>query len=350
MSDLNALIAALQASDRRSAQANASIAPLQQRMTEANTKRATGLGSLLLESAWDGMKRKRTEPAFKEAMLEQAMAGSQADAVQAQIQAEIQRLQEAEKRATELAKEDAKHSNAVELYRQQAEIDNQYARPSEPPAPPETIRLLKAADIDPASPEGRAVIMGKLNPQPRTSLPAGYGQSESGGLVPLEGSPAAQRAQEQAEQKAAADRTLMTEMSMISEMMRDPNFPSAVGPTDAGAVSRFAGKHLNTDAYQLRRKIDRVSGERVLKVGAEVLKGSQTEGEWDRVAGTMPSADDHPEVWRQWFDDAISLILAGRPDLEPQLGGLLTGGAQPQPQAAPSMSAYEEYKRLNGLQ
>lgn len=127
---------------------------------------------------------------------------------------------------------------------------------------------------------------------------------------------------EKEKEKDYGSRQLVEKMRGFSELITAPNFGSTVGPLDSSWASKAMGGLFNTKDYQLHRKAEQLGGQEVLRLGAEVLKGSQTEGEWERVSRALPSTKDHPEVWRNWYDTALKTIMAGRPDLAGELDPL----------------------------
>ena len=139
------------------------------------------------------------------------------------------------------------------------------------------------------------------------------------GVTPREVSATELKREDQKVAQTSADRQTVAKMQQFAEVMTNDRFSNVVGPRDAGWTSRTIGQTFNTDDAQLFRRLERLGGKEVLALGAEVLKGSQTEGEWTRVAMTLPEPTDHEQVWRDWYDDAIRTIVAGRPDLKDQL-------------------------------
>lgn len=119
--------------------------------------------------------------------------------------------------------------------------------------------------------------------------------------------------------KQAAERSLITKMEIFGEIMGNERFSNVVGPRDAGLTSKAVGSFFNTDDSQLFRRLEQMSGKEVLRLGGEVLKGSQTEGEWERVALAIPQPKDHEGVWAQWYSDAIRTITSGAPHLAEKL-------------------------------
>ena len=125
--------------------------------------------------------------------------------------------------------------------------------------------------------------------------------------------------QDAASERKTASNLLVVNMELFKDALTNPKFPGAVGPADARFPLSTVGALAGTDKAILRRRLERLGGTEVLELGARVLKGSQTEGEWARVQATLPRTTDHPAVWGQWYDDALRVLSVGRPELADQL-------------------------------
>jgi len=273
-----------------------------------------GWGSALTEAIRPfAAKRKmnKANEALAEAMGKQGDL-SRHDAAMAEYQAGIKRVQD------------------LEDYAQKKEIDRGYQ--SQTDNRPDEQRLYEFIMTLPEEQQGRAAeMMGLVT----TKAPTHSTQNIAGEVVPtVDGVPQmdapsygptdATIKQDRAAESVRAEKdsgqaVLIEKMRSFSDMLTDDNFSSAVGPWDSNFMSRGLGKLANTKDSQILRKLDRLGGMEVLDLGARVLKGSQTEGEWARVGETMPSDSDHPEVWYSWFDDALKTLMAGAPEMAEQL-------------------------------
>lgn len=204
---------------------------------------------------------------------------------------------------------------------------------------PESYAAYKAAGRAPGTTVN--VNSGDKGPQVGT-IPQGFQMVQENGAYRMEaipGGPADIEAQQAAETENAAlsleARQFSDRMGKFADLISSPGFESAVGPVDAHPAKQAFNTLSGNEAYKVQRDIDRLMGKEVLTLGAEVLKGSQTEGEWARVAEAMPQPTDHPEVWKRWYGDAMDTILAGRPDLtetlEPMRAKVLGGSDAVEP-------------------
>jgi len=222
-----------------------------------------------------------------------------------------------------------KQVDEATMYERKKQVDQRYAAPEKDP---DKVATLKWIQQQP--PEQQAALLERLLPGQKPDKTT-MGTANIGGMVvpTINGVPqmdksygqtesaitAEDKKKQAADDKASGHVVLAEKMRSFTDLLTDPNFESSVGPYDSNFAVRGFGKLFDTENSRVHRKIDRLAGKEVLDLGALALKGSQTEGEWQRVAATLPSDSDHAAVWYAWFNDALRILEAGAPELVEKL-------------------------------
>ena len=119
---------------------------------------------------------------------------------------------------------------------------------------------------------------------------------------------------------------LVSGMASIGQLVEDEDFPDAVGMFQGSRFGRALNQIQDNPTYDMQRKAEMEVGKQVLSLGQKVLKGSQTEGEWNRIAQNFPKMTDSERVWKAWFQSALEVLSQENPDLAEQVRQKMSQG------------------------
>ena len=178
-----------------------------------------------------------------------------------------------------------------------------------------------------------------------------YGPTGAPGQVAGNGQNAKQQA---AAVEGAQERNMALEFQdRMGDLIYDPIMDTAVGP---GPVMGKAVDYLkDSPEYHHRQKLKYALEPEILALGGKVLKGSQTEKEWDMIRANYPKDSDSPQVWRDWYKQYMKVktkILIDDPDAQNyvrgQAGARFQGSAMTSDEADMWLNPGDEWTDAQG--